>query len=323
MLASGQSTINSGYATTSASGTTSTLNVAALARNTGATVNFIGGTSNVTPLGTASNQLVFGNLSANPVATTPLQFVGNQGNILPFAEVNGTNSSGDLATYTSLGVATFSNYNTLIYFGSGPLPSTLGAGDIVKIIYSGTKHEHHYARKLKPESRRTRIDNRSNGNAILAPATSGTLTFASGTILTESTANNGSSTSTQIGSGTSGTAINMPGETFLFQNSTNSNTSTATILYGPLTGSGSLAISGFSNVYLENTANSYTGGTSLNAGAVNAGGNANFGSGAITLNGGTTFYVNRAFDFRQYAEPQRRRNLRTKFQYVHGINQPP
>ena len=60
----------------------------------GATVNFIGGTSNITPLGTSSNQFVFGNLVTTSSGTpgtinSGLQYLGNQGNILPYAEVNG------------------------------------------------------------------------------------------------------------------------------------------------------------------------------------------------------------------------------------------
>src|SRR5262249_2838083 len=76
-LASGLSTINSGYATAPVSGVgTSTLNIPALARNTGATVNFIGGTGNITPLGSATNRILINNLTANLGATTALQYLG-------------------------------------------------------------------------------------------------------------------------------------------------------------------------------------------------------------------------------------------------------
>ena len=60
-LNSGQSTINTGYTAVPVA-TSSTLTFTTLVRNTGATVNFVGGTGNVSPLGvttgTATNQLL-------------------------------------------------------------------------------------------------------------------------------------------------------------------------------------------------------------------------------------------------------------------------
>ena len=57
-LASGQSIVNAGYAAAPAAGATSSLNPASLSRNPGATVNFLGGTANITPLGLVNNSLV-------------------------------------------------------------------------------------------------------------------------------------------------------------------------------------------------------------------------------------------------------------------------
>src|SRR5262249_59466789 len=54
-LASGQSTINAGFAAAAAAGATSKLTAASLARVSGATANFIGGAGHVTPLGTPPN----------------------------------------------------------------------------------------------------------------------------------------------------------------------------------------------------------------------------------------------------------------------------
>ena len=55
-LASGQSTINAGFAALAVPSATSVLTSSGLVRDAGATVNFVGGTD-VSPLGTSSNQL--------------------------------------------------------------------------------------------------------------------------------------------------------------------------------------------------------------------------------------------------------------------------
>src|SRR5262249_22082420 len=91
-LAGGQSTINAGFATFPAVNVTSAITSAGLVRNTAATVNFIGGTGTVTPLGTTTNQFKF-------TGALPGLFTGNQGTIIPYAEVNGSSAgSGDFAT---------------------------------------------------------------------------------------------------------------------------------------------------------------------------------------------------------------------------------
>ena len=64
-----------------------------------------------------------------------LQYQGNQGNILPYAEVNGGANAGDFATYTSLGIAAFSNYLQLSVSGNGTLNAN--PADIVKVVVFG------------------------------------------------------------------------------------------------------------------------------------------------------------------------------------------
>src|SRR5206468_1386280 len=117
-LASGQSTINSGYAAapvTGASGSTLTINT--LARTVGATVNFIGGTGNASPLGAttngALNKIVVGsgltstNGTAGTFSSNGSQYFGTGasgvGNITPFAEVNGGTAT-NFATYPANGI---------------------------------------------------------------------------------------------------------------------------------------------------------------------------------------------------------------------------
>ena len=123
-LATGQSTITTGYAAAAASGATSVVIAASLVEtaSSGATVNFFGGTGNVTPLGTSTNMLLF---------TTAPTTVGTGGGILPYAEVNGGAGTGDFATYTAgTGVAAYTNYVTTL--------ATAGVNDIVKLTAAAT-----------------------------------------------------------------------------------------------------------------------------------------------------------------------------------------
>src|SRR5581483_6698309 len=132
--------INTGYTNAPLPSASSTFSSTLLTRNVNATVDFIAGptgtSTNISPLGTTINQLLFGNLQTNPITTTALQYVGNQGSILPFADVNGGNSTGDFATYTSNGIAPFSNYMTQSFSANGTLGGS--TGDIVKVITTGT-----------------------------------------------------------------------------------------------------------------------------------------------------------------------------------------
>src|SRR5207247_2455431 len=110
-LASGHSTIQSGYALPAAAGVTAKLTAAALVRNPTATVNFFG---NNAALGTSTtNQIVF---TAPPTAL----LVGNGGGILPFGEVNGGSGTGDFATYGANGVTAYTAYVTSIAASASP-----------------------------------------------------------------------------------------------------------------------------------------------------------------------------------------------------------
>src|SRR5207248_5923896 len=75
-----------------------------------------------------------------------LQFMGNQGNILPWAEVGGGAGTGDFATYTTVGatnsIAPFSNYWLQPVSTTPVTLANSGVGttgfDIVKLTASGT-----------------------------------------------------------------------------------------------------------------------------------------------------------------------------------------
>ena len=240
-LASGQSTINAGYTSSQATGATSTLTAASLVRNAGATVNFIGGTANITPLGTNGNELLFNNLSAAPAATTALQFLGNQGNILPYAEVNGVANSGDFATYTSSGIAPFSAYATLAATTSQTL--TFVAGDIVNVsALAGGITLTGPANAIGALI----INNTSGGTVVFSPSFSSAATITSGAFLTTG------GSLTAIGGGSTPT-FNVGTETVLFQNTATSFNNAGTIGY--LAGSGGLTIAGSSTLTMGTNVN--------------------------------------------------------------------
>ena len=58
-----------------------------------------------------------------------LQYLGNQGNILQYGEVNAGGNNTDLATYGSNGIAPFANYKVLTFNSTNTLSAN--AGDIV------------------------------------------------------------------------------------------------------------------------------------------------------------------------------------------------
>ena len=139
-LNSGQSTINAGYATAPVTGALgSTLTISKLVRNVGATVDFIGGTANASPLGLATNGvlnklLVSSGLTtisgaAGTFSANGLQYFGNGAtgidNIIPFAEVNGGTAT-NLATYTANGIAAFADYITQCFLCGRNLGSNYG-----------------------------------------------------------------------------------------------------------------------------------------------------------------------------------------------------
>src|SRR5262249_49171151 len=117
-LASGQSTVQTGYGQPPNPGTASTLTFASLGRNAGATGNFVG--ANAT-LGTTANKLLF---------TTAARTTGNGGGILPYGEVNGGSGTGDFATYGSNGVAAYTSY---VVANSNATFAAAGVNDIVKV----------------------------------------------------------------------------------------------------------------------------------------------------------------------------------------------
>src|SRR5205823_3289378 len=107
------------YAALPLAGATSKLTVASLARPAaGATVNFIGGTANGTPLGSATNQLLLTQVNGGAPSAALVggsTVAGHVGEgILPWAEVNGGAGTGDFATYSPVsggtGVIAFSGY---------------------------------------------------------------------------------------------------------------------------------------------------------------------------------------------------------------------
>ena len=302
ILASGLSTINTGYNGALASGATSVVTAGALTRNPGATVNFFnesgsypianGQTTaflNSTPLpGTAANQLTFTNLSTSQAvgAATALQFFGNQGNILPYAEVNGGANTGDFATYTTSGIATFTNYATQTLSGSGTLLNTFGASDIVKVTDSASGTITTNAN----QSIGALVFNNTGTNANVTLLPSGIFTIAGGSIIT---LNTGGTASNILGNGTAGNAFSLPVETTLFQNASGgtlpaSGTAFAinTIFTGPIIGAGSIVLAGVGAVSFGTTANFYTGGTTLDSGTLLYRNDGNFGTGPLALNSG-------------------------------------
>ena len=129
-LSTGQTTINTGYNTATPVAVGSTLTFNSLVRNIGATVNFIGGTGNDTPLGIATNGannflIVNGsaftsvNGTAGTFSANGYQYFGNGnngtgtstgvGNIIPFAVSNGGNTNTDFASYSANGITAYAN----------------------------------------------------------------------------------------------------------------------------------------------------------------------------------------------------------------------
>src|SRR5207302_6675640 len=115
-LGPGQSTIQAGYAAVPAPGSAATLTLTSLSRTAGGTVNFVGnsGGGAAAGLDTGFNRITF--------ATVPA-LVGNNGGILPYATVGGS----DFATYDGVNnsVAAFTGYAGSI--------AAAGPGDVVKL----------------------------------------------------------------------------------------------------------------------------------------------------------------------------------------------
>ncbi len=283
-LASGQSTIQVGFIAAAVAGVTSVFGATTLSRSPGATVNFIGGnnaagtTPNVTPLGTSSNQLIFSNLLTTNGSVgffnSNLQYQGNQGNILQYAEVNGGTNAGDFATYTANGIAPFSNYATQIFTSNGTLNAS--AGDIVKVLAQGSA-----LYTLQTTS------NLSVGALLFANATTtasavtisvlNTLTIASGEVMF---LGGGGANADNIVGG----QVNVGGEAIVFNNNASTTfTNINTVVSG--TGGLTLGATGASTALNLPAANSITGNTWLNAGTIDLGSAASIGSGNLVVGG--------------------------------------
>ena len=290
-LAGGQSTITAGYSALPTAGAGgSTVTFLSLIRNPGATANFVGGTGNVSPLGVATNgvlnKVLFGtsggsyldgglttvNGTLGTFTANGLQYFGNgtsgTTNLVPALEINGGANTGDFATYGANGITAFATYFTQSFAASSTLAGT-GPYDVVKVITTAA-------------ATLTAQPNQQFG-ALLLNAT-GALTFNtnanfqvnSGDYLTIATA------AVTIQSSTTSPMV-LPGETFVYYNSSGGNTN----FLGLITGPGSLVLSGNGTLSLgTSVVNNYSGGTVINAGTVSNGGSANFGSGPITVNGG-------------------------------------
>ncbi len=293
-LAGGQNLINAGYTAAPAASATSVLTFASLARSPGATVNFVGGTGNASPLGTtiASGGGYTNEIVLTGGAPTSLFFNGNQGSILPFGEVNGSTSAGtgtgDLATYGTgastsatnngaaanfVGITAFSNYATqTVSAGAVTAPNSNGL-DIAKLTLSG-------ACTLISGVYGAVLFNINGASTTLT--LSGALSVSSGAILT-----NGSVGATGTEFLITGGSVNLIGETDLFQNIGLFTTFTDTKFTSPITGTGPLVISGLGQIQLAST-NTYSGGTIVNsANTIFMDTNAAFGTGPLTLTGGT------------------------------------
>ena len=277
ILASGQSTIQTGFTAAAATGATSILTSTNLVRNlAGATVNFIGGTGNVTPLGTSTNKLIFTQINGGSPAAALVgssTVAGHVGEgILPWAEVNGGSGTGDFATYSPVsggtGIIAFSGYATSI--------AAATATDTVKLSAAATVSANQTINALL-----------INGTAAL------TVTVNSGIVLTLSSGAfmaNGTGGQVQVGTGTftAGTAqgtLNFgAAEGIFFTNNSNANTNIDTFIAG----SGGVTSSGVQQQTLNTGVSTYTGGTTLNSGTVIIPqSNGSFGTGPITLTGGS------------------------------------
>ncbi len=260
---------------------------AGLSRTAGATVNFVGGTNNATPLGTSSNQLVFSNLLTTNSGTAGsinggLQYLGNQGNILPYAEVNGLANNGDFATYTSSGIAAFTNYQLVPFVGNNTLSAN--AGDIVKVIALGS-----VAYTLTAASNLSVgalfIDNLTG--AVVTVNVPNALTISSGLFMSEGS---GAAGNTFVGG-----QINLGSEGIVFNNNSGTgNTNINTVV----SGSGGLTLGGTGGTLVLPAASpNLTGNTSINAGTITLGSAASVASGNLTVAGTATLQGTQGLTF--------------------------
>ncbi|HEX3149406.1 MAG TPA: autotransporter-associated beta strand repeat-containing protein, partial [Gemmataceae bacterium] len=312
-LNSGQSTINSGY-TAAPVATSSTLTFTSLVRNTGATVNFVGGTGNVSPLGvttgSTTNQLLVNsgltstNGSAGTFTANGYQYFGNGnngftstgvGNIIPFAVVGGgitTTPATDFASYSAAGITAFGNTaagnNATSNFSVAGTLFVTSSNDIIRIKDTGTAA---YAITIPNNTTigALLINSANTGGALSVIWGAGSsLTLSGGAYISTGTTTQNilfgsTATSTLTLPGASG---GFTGETFVtVDKNGSSNRFTPTII-----GSGGLVTNGIGAVIFDDTVTgtNYSGGITVNSGQTSViTTTASFGTGPITLTGGT------------------------------------
>jgi autotransporter-associated beta strand protein len=255
-LARGQSHVRSTQSTIA--GATSLLTIGSLVRDPGTTVNF----SNASGpnLGTTTNRILFTSAPAT---------VGNSGGILPYATITPpplVAPAPDFATYdAALGIKQFTGYVTSL--------AAAGPGDTVLLQNVST------TLAASQTINALLIRNTTPGNTLtINPGV--TLTLSNGLL----TAGTGAATiQSGAGSGAPGT-LSFDGNEGLITRFTQTNLSAV------IAGSGGLVLGGLGSVgngLLLNPpapGNSYTGGTTINAGTVTIGNNNNVFGGAA---GGT------------------------------------
>ncbi len=283
------------------------------------------GVTNIVPFTNYLVQTVANNGGfPNPVVLTggPLDIVKlvSNGSGVDIAAVNGATEVGTTATITtttphgfvvgqivninnvSLNGAAVGTYNGQFTITSVPSPTTFtittgtantapagggavsattgtGSGIIVNAAFNQTIGALVMANNV--------VANPTANSIPLQINTNGSFSVASGAYIFTSTSGLQANVVNIQASATS--PIVLPGETYLFQNSTgNVNFGNNTGFTGTaITGPGSLDIAGTNNVFLgNNTTNTYTGGTYINSGTVINQNSANFGTGAITFTGG-------------------------------------
>lgn len=302
-------------------------------------LNFVGGTANVTPLGTATNVVRFGTAggsfndggltaaagTAGTFTANGFQYygTGNGGtvaNIVPFAVSNGGNTA-NLLTYTgATGVAAFTNYFVQTFAATGTMTAT-GATDLVQVVATGGAATVVTANAGQQVGAVVLTNNTSGAGfqVNLNPAAGSSFTANAGQYLITGTtvvgANNtvlGGAAGTSFTVAAAGAITNFSGETFLFgEKGGNTNR-----IDGVLSGAGTVVAGGTGsmNFAQASAAATYTGGTFISMASSGVqfllnGGTSNLGTGAVTINAGrmnnnvaTAAVVSNAVTFNGYVE---------------------
>ena len=198
-----------------------------ISRTAGATVNFLGGN-----LGSSTDQVLFTNAPT---------LVGNNGGIVPYAEVN----SGDFASYSQAGSG---NTGVAAYTGYVTSLAAANPGDIVKLSAAATTTFTANAGESIGALliANTNASSATNSTIVVTPAAGSTLTISSGAVLTTGAA--GTNTTDTIQGNGGGSTINFGSEGILFQNNAGSGN---TNFIGPVAGTAGWTISGNSAVISE------------------------------------------------------------------------